>query len=208
MNIVVDRETRIAGLGLTQEEAMNSMNFYVERSGKLSPARELRRKEIHAWLPSHDLLHVKGVGAIQYKDNCFVNLRTGRTVRVAIKPLSHYLCLYNAFDGKLSFEDFTLTLAQEVNAFLEGISKTFLTLNDFPYIKPVETLSIKHYHATVIPELSVVETTNDTIVIIDGGVAKEVDKTAGISSDCLLAYLFASMGYLYDGRSLRRTNED
>lgn len=208
MKATLDRETGIVGLGITLEEAMASMRFYIERSGRISAEREIRRKDIHAWLPRPYMLHVKGVGAILYEDNYFKNMKTGRKVRVQIKPLAHYLCLYSAFDGELSFEDFTLTIAPEVNQFLKNISDKFLTLNDFPYIKPVESLDIMHYHATVVSNLSIIETTSDTIVAVLGDVTKEVDKTLGVDSDCLLAYLLASMGFCYDGHELRRIHEN
>lgn len=204
MNVIIDRETRIAGLGLTPDEAMASMRFYVERSGKLSYARQERRKQIHAWLPKPNLLHVKDVGVILYRGNTFKNLKTGREVLVTNKPLSHYLTLYNAFDGYIDYEDFTITIAQEVNEFLGNISNIYMTLNDFPYIKPVESLQIKHYHATTIHDVGVIETANASIVVSDGGTMKEVEKVIGVSCDCLLAYLFASMGFAYDGKTLRR----
>lgn len=207
MNIVFDRETKIVGLGLTQKEAYDSMRFYVERSGRLSPERLERRKEIHAWLPHPNLLYVTGIGAILYEKNYFTNLVTGRKVRVYVKPLAHYLCLYSAFDGKLSFQDFTVTIAQEVNRFLSNISDKFLTLNDFPYINPVENLKIKSYHKTNIGDVSIIETQNDTLVIMSGGVAKEVDRTIGVDTDCLLAYLFASRGFTYDGKELKECEQ-
>lgn len=207
MNIVVDRETRIAGLGLTQEEAMLDMKFNVERSGKFTTERLNRRKEVHAWLPKPNLLHVSGVGAILYENNQFINLRTERRARVRIKPLSHYLCLYSVFDGKLSYEDFTITISPEVNRFLGNISDKFLALCDFPYIKPVESLKIKYYHKTVIPGLSVVETFDNTLAVTEGTRAYEVDKTPGADNDCLLAYLLASRGYIYDGFELRSIDE-
>lgn len=207
MNVIIDRETRIAGLGLTTEEAMESMRFYVERSGKLSTVRLERRKEIHPWLPRPNLLHVKGVGAILYRGNSFVNLKTGTEVMVVNKPMAHYLCLYSAFDGEISFEDFTITIAKEVNEFLSNVSGTYLSLNDFPYIKPVESLKIKHYHQTVVENVSVIETMNQSIVVSDNGYMREVEKVIGVSCDCLLAYLFASMGFSYDGVHLRRVHD-
>jgi hypothetical protein len=207
MNIVFDRETRIAGLGLTQEEAYEAMSFYVERSGKITRAREDRRKEIHTWLPRPNILHVKDVGAILYEKNYFTNLATGRKVRVQVKPLSHYLCLFNAFDGRLSFEDFTITIAPEVNKFLSNISDKFLTLNDFPYINPVEKLDIKSYHKITAEDIALVETKNDTIVLSADGKIREVGKTVGIDTDCLVSYLFASCGYLFDGKELRRISK-
>lgn len=204
MNMLVDRETRITGIGRTPEEALASMNFYIERSGRLSTERIQRRKEIHAWLPRPNLLHVKNVCAIQYDGTYFINLKTGRKVHVKVKPLAHYLCLYSAFDGELSFEDFTLTIAPEVNKFLSNISSKFLSLNDFPYVKPVENLEIKYYHETKIQSLSLIETVNDTIVVKYEDELKEVDKTPGVTSDCLLAYLLATIDFEYDGTHMRR----
>lgn len=208
MKVSLDRETGIIGLGISLEDAIASMRFYKERSGRISSERELRRKDMHAWLPKPNVLQVKGLCAIIYKDNYFENMKTGRKIRVRVKPLAHYLCLFSAFDGEISFSDFTLTIAPEVNQFLRNISGKFLTLNDFPYIKPVESLDIVHYHATVDPDLSIVETTSDTIVAVKGDSMKEVDKTLGADSDCLLAYLLASVGYSYDGHELRRIHEN
>lgn len=205
MNIAVDRETKITGFGRTPEEAFASMRFNVERSGRLSEERLERRKEIHAWLPKDNLLHVSGIGAILYEKGQFKNLVTGRTVKVLTKPLAHYLYLYSAFDGLISYEDFTITIAPEVNRFLSNISDRFLTLNDFPYISPVDSFVTRAYHQTNIADLTIVETVNDTIVILNGvNTGYEVNKSVGISSDCLLAYLFASQGYTYDGVELKR----
>lgn len=204
MNISVDKETRIVGLGLTPEEAMSDMLFYVERSGRLSTEHLKRKKEIHTWIPNRQLIHVKGVGAVLYNGGVFENLRTGRRVALINKPLSHYLGLYNAFDGLLSFEDFTLTLGAEVDRYLSGIYGGVGTVRDFPYIKPVEKLDIRHYHATTLSNVSVLETESGTIVVTDGERMREVDKVPGVSTDCILAYLFASMQIGYDGRSLRR----
>lgn len=206
MNIVFDKETRIVGLGLTQEEAYTSMKFYVERSGKITQEREKRRKKIHAWLPKENVIHVTGIGAVMYEKNYFVNLLTGRKVRMHAKALAHYLDLFSAFDGRISFEDFTLTIAPEVNEFLANISDKFQTLNDFPYINPVENIKIKSYHQTLISNVSIIETMNDTIVLMDGSSGREVSKTVGVDAECLLSYLFASSGYCYDGNTLTRCN--
>lgn len=206
MNVVIDRETKIVGLGLTQSEAMESMSFYVERSGKLTAARLARKKEIHAWLPKPNLLHVKGIGAILYRGNTFLNLRTNREVTVSNKSMSHYLSLFNAFDGYISFEDFTITIADEVNEFLRNVLGVTVKLSEFPYIKPVETLHIKHYHITEMEKVAVIETLDQSIVVSDNGKMKEVEKVIGVDCECLLAYLFASMGFSYDGKTLRRLN--
>lgn len=208
LNIYLDRETKIVGCGLTPEEAYQNMQFYVERRGKLSSKHLARRKEIYAWLPRPGFIHVKSVGAIQYKNDEFINLRTGRRVRAQRKSLAHYLDLFNAFDGYLSFEDFTLTIAQEINQFLEDVSDVYQAIDDFPIVKPVDNLDIKHYHATNIPDLIVIETYSGTIAVTDGDRVLEVDKMIGVSCDCLLAYLFAYMGYLFDGRSLRKLDEN
>lgn len=208
MNIYLDRETKIVGCGLTPEEAQLNMQFYVERRGKLSAEHLARRKEIYAWLPKPSMLHVKGIGAIQYVNDEFVNLRTGRKVRAQRKALAQYLDLFNAFDGYLSFEDFTLTIQQEINLYLSGISDVYQAIDDFPIVKPVDNLDIKHYHGTIVPGLSVIETYSGTIAIAEGKRVLEVDKMIGVSTDCLLAYLFAYMGYLFDGRSLRKLNEN
>lgn len=209
MNTSKDNETGIVGLGLTPEEARESMRFYVERSGKLSQETLKRRKEIHTWLPRPNILHVTGVGAIQYKDNRFINLVTGRKVPVYVKPLSHYLCLYSAFDGRLSFKDFTVTISQEVNRFLSNISDKFLTLDDFPYISPGETTTIKWSHICEDPSMAIIETQNDTITLRVRGIDYVVDKIMGVDYDCLISYLFAYAGYTYDGTKLGRcTYED
>lgn len=208
MNLLVDRETKIVGVGRTQEEALASMRFNIERSGRITPQRAERRKEIHAWLPTSNLLHIKGVGAILYENNHFKNLRTGRTVRVKVKPLSHYLCLYSVFDGKLSYEDFTITVAPQVDLFLRNISDKFLSLNDFPYIKPAETFKIKYYHETVVPGLLLMETYNDTIVVSYNDDYYEVDKVIGVDTECLISYLLSSIGFTYDGMEMRKVDEE
>lgn len=208
MNIAGDMETRIVGFGLTQSDAMKDLQFNLERSGKLSASRLERRKEIHAWLPKPNLLHVKGIGAILYDNNFFINLQTQRKVRARIKPLSHYLCLFSAFDGKLSYEDFTITISPEVNKFLGNISDKFLQLCDFPYIKPVEDFKIKNYHRTVIPDMAVCETYNNSIVLSTKNHGAEVDLTPGADNDSLLAYLLAADGYVYDGYSIKECLHD
>lgn len=208
MNIAGDIDTRIVGFGLTQSDAMKDLQFNIERSGKFSASRLKRREEIHAWLPKPNLIHVTGVGSILYDDNFFINLQTGRKVRARIKPLSHYLCLFSAFDGKLSYEDFTITISPEVNKFLGNISDKFLQLCDFPYIKPVEEFKIKNYHKTIIPNMSICETKNNSIVLSMGNKGSEVDLTPGSDSESLLAYLLAANGYIYDGYTIKEFTYD
>lgn len=204
MKITVDRDTKICGFGLTEEEAISSMKFNIERSGRLSQERLQRRKDIHAWLPMPTLLQIKGVAAVHYNDGRLTNLRTGQSVRVRVTPMAHYKYLFSVLGGALSYEDFTLTLQQEINQFFRNISETFLELNDFPYIKPVENFQIKAFHDTVIPELSFIETKDNSIVLSYKDRMVTVDKMPGVESSSLMAYLLASVGFTYDGKDIRR----
>ena len=209
MNVVVDRETKIPGFGRTPDEAFASMQFNLERSGRLSDHHIQKRKEMHAWLPKPNLLHVTGVGAIVYEKGFLRNLVTGRKVKLLMKPFAHYLCVFSAFDGLISFEDFTLVIAPEVNRFLSNISDKYLTINDFPYINPADSFKPVAYHQTVLESVSVVETDTDTIILMLGdGKGWEVNRSVGVDSDCLLAYLFASQGFTYDGESLERITDE
>lgn len=203
MNLSTDRETGIIGIGLTQEDAVSSMKFRMELNGHLTAKRKDRRDVMRAWLPDTNILHVKGVGAISYANHQFTNLRTGKVVNIRELPMSHYLYLFDVFDGYINFDDFTLTIGPEVDTFLRNISDKFLELKNFPYIKPVENLQIKHLHS-VSPGVSVIETPNNSIVTTIDSTFAEVDKTLGVDNKCLLAYLFSSMGYMYDGKELRR----
>ena len=208
MNISVDKETKICGFGPTPEEALQAMHFKLERRGRLTPEREERRKELHAWLPRKNMLHIQGVGAVIYEDGWLYNLRTDKRKRMRNTPLSQYRYLYNILDGEISYEDFTLTIGPEVNQFVKNISETFLTLNDFPYIQPAERIQISAYHTTVIPELIVMETVAREIVVSYQDKAIAVTKTPGVENTSLLSYMLASIGFLYDGETIRRIHED
>lgn len=208
MNFVIDKETKIPGIGLTQADAYKSMRFYVERSGKLSTERLERRKQMYTWLPRKNLLHVNGVCAILYEGGYFKNTVTGKKVKVVKKAMSQYLYLFSAFDGMISFEDFTITIAKEVNRFLDNISNVFQHVNDFPYIRPVEDMKIKNYHEIPGVGLSFFETKNDTIVLYDNEESAEVDRVPGVDTECLIAYLLAYKGYAYDGKELIKVHED
>lgn len=197
-----DQKTKIMGFGSTEEEAEEELRFNMARhdiNSDTSGYYLKRRQELYSWMPLPTLLAIKSLGSISYTNGILQNTVTKKIIEVEPKPLAHYLYLYYILDGKVSFKDFTVTMAKEVNGFLSNISPFFGTLDDFPYTKPGSISDAVNIHYLKCGGF-VCDTNTGSILVCDGTHVLSVDLLDNIDKDCLISYGLAKLGIAYNGK--------
>lgn len=197
-----DSKSRMMGFGNTEEEAIEELNFNKARVSIKNDETGYyakRREELFSWMPLPTLLAIRSIGSIVYSDGCLENTVTQKRIKIQPKPLAHYLYLYSILDGKVSFNDFTITMSKEVNKFLSNISPEFGTLDEFPYVKPGDLVD-----ATDIHYLScggfICDTRNGSILVCNDQRTLSIDLIDGVDKECLIAYGLAKLGIGYNGQ--------
>lgn len=141
-----------------------------------------------------------------YEDGCLRDLKSGKTLYLKFKPLSHYLYLFQLLGDYISYEDFTVTIGKEVVAFLRNISPMFGTLKDFPYIEPGdlrEAINIVNY-----PHRCFKCNTIDEVLVSDGNRVFSAEIPYGVDEDCISAYCFAKLSIAYNGKEVYLCHRD
>lgn len=201
-----DHKTNIVGIGATEEEAEAELKFNLLRHD-ISYDKDgyymKRRSELYSWLPLNNVFSIKSLCSICVRDGRMFNTTTGVSMSIEPKYLSHYLYMFFLLDGLVSFDDFTITMAAEVNQFLGNISSVFGTLDDFPYTKPghLDTTTAIH---TLPCGAYVYETTTSEIVVSDKNKSYAIDVPNGVDVNCMVAYGLAKLGVIYNGYNSRR----
>lgn len=192
-----DYKTKIVGYGIDKEEAAAELMFNLIRNNiTLSKEYMRRRNEIFAWLPLPNVLSIKGKTTIVYKDGTLQDTVTGEIIQVQPLPLSHYLYLYYLLGRYLSFEDFTITIAEEVNKFLNNISPDFGNIDDFPYLEINNDIPVTGIHQFDFPAF--VGETEDGYSAAYDKTLVHVASIDGINSQCLVSYCLARVGVAYN----------
>jgi hypothetical protein len=203
-----DPKTKTMGFGNTKEEALKELILNTVRSDIKYDATgeyEKRRQELYSWLPLPTLLTIKSVCGISYNSltSKLSNTVTGKSIKITPRPLCHYLYLFYLLDGKVSFEDFTITIGKEVNIFMNNISTSIGNLDDFPYTKPgnmSEAVSIHYLKCGGF----VSETANNSIIVCNGERILSIDLIDGVDKECMIAYGLAKLGIIYNSAECRR----
>ena len=196
-----DQKTKIMGFGSTEVEAEEELRFNMARhdiGSDVSGIYLKRRQELYSWMPLPTLFAIKSIGSVSYEKGYLQNTVTKKVIEVEPKPLAHYMYLYYILDGKVSFEDFTITMAKEVNSFLSNISDCFGTLDDFPYTKPADISDAVNIHHLKCGGF-VCDTKTNSIIVCNGYRMLSIDLIDGIDKDCLIAYGLAKLGVAYNG---------
>lgn len=202
MKIIKDKKTQIVGFGETSEEAAYSLHYNMARRNLDNDVTGIYRERheiLHPWQPLPNMLQICGVGNITRTGNIFTNTRTGVSLPMSSDPMSHYITLYFLLDGQLSFDDFSVSIAREVDTFL---GDGFDSLDDFPYFKPVDLRNLTAMHC-VTDDISVAETSMRTLIFTRNRKSLEIDLVDSIDPQSLLAYGLARLGVLYNGKEFK-----
>ncbi|MDR1523216.1 MAG: hypothetical protein LBS29_04630 [Endomicrobium sp.] len=206
----IDSVHNIIGFGETADEALVELQFNKARRNIAYDDTEVFKKlrqKIFSWLPTPNVLSIAGCTALIYREGWIRDLRNGNCVEANKGKLSHYSTMFRLLGWYLSFIEFTLAVGEEVDDFLSNISNDFGKLDDFPYIKPgdiKELVTVTNY-----PNGYFYCTTRDKneLLISDSKKVLSVEIPFGIDKENMLAYGFAKLGGIYDGRSVQNVKE-
>lgn len=196
-----DPRTKSMGFGFTEEEAEEELLVHNARQNidlDTSGYYKKRRDELFSWLPLPNLFSIKSLCSITYQDGYMMNTSTGLKIAVEEKPLAHYLYLFYLIGGKVTYSDFTVTMAKEVNQFFANISDKFGTLDEFPYTKPGQLTDAVDMHYLCCGGF-VCRTKVKSILVCNDKQILSVDLIDGIDTDCLIAYGLAKLNIVYNG---------
>jgi len=129
------------GFGLTKEDAENDWYINMCRENIENDTNHrytARISELSAWLPMSNLLHISGVGCLEYHDGVLLETRSGNSVRVMRKGYSIYSYLTELFGDGLSYEDIAVCVQEPLTRFFRGISEEFYPLREYPSVKVAE----------------------------------------------------------------------
>lgn len=134
----------IFGFGLTREEAEN--DYYINKCKQdLSNDDENRyverRRQLHPWMPKENRLHISDVGYLTFEGNVIREERTGKEILPIYKKNSIFFIMSVLFGNILTYEDITVVLREELDAFFNNISTEFISIKDMStiYISSQET---------------------------------------------------------------------
>ena len=136
-NYIKSRDGAV-GFGGTPEEAYD--DWYLNKcSQSLSydskGIYKARRDVLKPWLPTEFMLHLSGVGCLEYRNNYVTNLANGIRVPVTYRGGSIYYYMAHLFGAKLSYADITVSIRPEVEKFFYNISNTFFSIGSYPQIQ-------------------------------------------------------------------------
>lgn len=137
---MVVRQNQV-GFGLTAEEAEH--DWYVNRCRESigDDTKNIytgRKRELEAWLPCMNTLHISGVGCMVYEGDMLKEERSGRSVRLTRKGYSIYSYMAELFGDGLSYEDIAVCIQDEVSTFFKSVSGEFYALKEYPVVKVAE----------------------------------------------------------------------
>lgn len=194
-----DKQTRVSGYGVTKKEALEELRLNMARldiNNDKTGFYKKRRTELYSWLPTSDVFSIRSVCTILYEDDRLIDANTGASILLEKEPLSHYTYMYYLLAPYLSFEDFSITIAKEVDLFLNGISPAFGHLSDFPATTPGNMSDA--VDVNMIDNIGFwCRSKTNTIQVCDLQRVLEIPCISGIAEHCLVAYGFAKLGIAF-----------
>lgn len=134
-------KNRQVGFGLTKEDAEKDWYINMCREDIANDTEHWytdRVAELSAWLPTESLLHISGVGCLEYRKGVLREERSGKSVPVRRKGYSIYSYLTELFGDSLSYEDIAVCIQEPLTKFFRGISEEFHPLREYPFVKVAE----------------------------------------------------------------------
>lgn len=198
-----DSQSHVYGYGNTKQEAEEDLQFNIlRRDITRDSAWVERRKQMHSWCPTPNLLHLDGITSIVASNGTLTNTSTGESVVLKNEPLAQFSSLYYLIGDTISFADFCITYAATIDEFFGRVAPRIGHLGDLPPIRPGTTTAATNAH--YIDDVAfVAEVANSNeILISDYNKILAIEVPLGVSYDSIIAYGFAKLHKRYNGEVL------
>lgn len=126
------------GFGTTNEEA--KYDAYVndcrqDLTRDVDGVFKEKRERLSPWLPTNNICHITGVGALYASKGFIMETSTGNKVDIFACQYSIYFYIATLFGDKLTYEEITVVLRPELDKFFTSVIPGTVPIKDWPYIK-------------------------------------------------------------------------